>query len=119
MVRAQTAAVDRQVSNEFADMATGEVFRSPHLPSIVAKIFAVDGVQESVTAFVERYCLTEEEAVRWTRWELRIWLNIQNDYIRASASCDPQIKLVSQRPGSEGVDKWPRFPDPTAPTHRP
>ena len=41
MVKAQTAAVDRQVSNEFADIAAGEVFRSPHLPSIMAKIHAV------------------------------------------------------------------------------
>ena len=85
MVRAQTATVDRQVSNEFADMATAEVFRSPHLPSIMAKIHAVDGVPELVTAFVDRYGLTEEEALRWTRWEMRIWLNIQNDYRRYGA----------------------------------
>ena len=68
------AALDR------ATALTSPFFASSELPTVLAKIMAVDGLQPMTKALVERYDLTPEEATLWWRHLVLIWMGIEADY---------------------------------------
>ena len=50
------------------------------LPSILAKIKAVDGPEPTVQPFIERYGLSLEESVAWTRHVQSVWNAMAAEY---------------------------------------
>ena len=79
-VRGNTAALERQARLGYLETTFGDVYRSPYLPAIVVKIDAVDGVGATSKALIERYGLSQEEAVRWFRFASKEWGSLLADY---------------------------------------
>ena len=69
-----TAALDR------ATALTSPFFTSSELPTVLAKVMAVDGLPPMTKALIERYDLTPEEATIWWRHLVPIWMGIEADY---------------------------------------
>ena len=49
--------------------------------AILARIREVDGADPLLTAFVERYGFTTEEAILWTRHLRLLWNGLEADYL--------------------------------------
>lgn len=85
-VRYNTAVMERQaVMDNAAAVNAAFVDESP-LASIMSKIKAVDGPDEGVSAFVDRYDLSYEEAVRWSRHLSLIWIGLEADFMAGGSS---------------------------------
>ena len=54
---------------------------SPELATVYAKVKAVDGLEPVAEAFIERYELTVEEAVLWSRLVQSVWQTWQSQYL--------------------------------------
>ena len=79
-VRDNAAATNRQVTIERAEFMFGDLYRSEYLPSLQVKIHQVDGTPEAERAFMERYKMSHEEAIRWTNFLFREWSGLLADY---------------------------------------
>lgn len=80
-VRYNTAAMERQAVMDQAAAVNAPFVEESPLPSIMAKIKAVDGPDPAVSAFVDRYDLSYEEAVRWIRHLSLIWIGLEADFV--------------------------------------
>lgn len=69
-----------------AIMERGSVFTEPFfsseslLPTTLAKIKAVDGPETMAAAYMDRYGLTYEEGVAWTRHKLAAWTSLEAEH---------------------------------------
>ena len=80
-VRGNTLAIERQASLDRAAIWTAPFFPSPDLPDILAKIKTVDGLEPVDQEFVDRYNLTAEESILWTRHLASIWTRLETEYL--------------------------------------
>jgi hypothetical protein len=80
-VRYNTAVLERQAVMDNAAAVNAPFVDESPLASIMAKIKAVDGPDEGVSALVDRYDLSYEEAVRWSRHLSLIWIGLEADFM--------------------------------------
>ena len=80
-VRGNTLAIERQASLDRGAIWTAPFFPSSDLPDVLAKIKAVDGLERVDQAFVDRYNLTAEESILWTRHLASIWTSLETEYL--------------------------------------
>ena len=94
-VRRNTAAIERQAVLDRATAVNGPFMEESPLPAIIAKIKAVDGADEIDSAFVDRYDLSYEEAVRWTRHLSLIWQALEADFLARGVSPESERMIKS------------------------
>jgi hypothetical protein len=80
-VRQNTLAMEREIRISFADNVHGQIAESDYLAPIVSKIMEEDGNAVAVNELMVEYELSAEEAQRWWRHLLQIWLRDQADWI--------------------------------------
>jgi hypothetical protein len=79
-VRGNTAALERQVMMDRAVALNTPFFQDPRLAAASAKIRAVDGPNRVQKALSDRYQLTEDEALVWSRHLGLIFQGIRADF---------------------------------------
>lgn len=93
-VRANTRAIERQILlDRYARIASPFV-QGPELIEAVQKVKAVDGWPDVNRRLMDRYDLTEAEAVAWTRHLMMIWLGLEADF--ASTGPSPSMAATIQ-----------------------
>lgn len=85
-IRGNTLAIERQASIERYERIVDPYINTTAISSIYAKIKAVDGLEPVVAAYVERYDLGVDEAVRLEMLSYRIWLGHEVDFINDGPS---------------------------------
>ena len=93
-VRYNTAVTERQAVMDRAAAVNAPFVDESPLASIMAKIKAVDGPDEGVSAFVDRYDLSYEEAVRWSRHLSLIWIGLEADFVASGSS--PRLERTTR-----------------------
>jgi hypothetical protein len=79
-VRYNTSILERQAVLDRTAAFNDQFFEDSPLPEILSKVKAVDGPEPLEQAFVERYGLSYEEAVRWVRHLSFVWSALEADY---------------------------------------
>lgn len=80
-VRANTAAIAYQAKMDAFRAVADPFFESDALSQVLAKIKTVDGFPPPIPAYRERYGLTAEEAILWTRHMIVLWGGIESTYL--------------------------------------
>jgi hypothetical protein len=80
-VRANTAAIDYQAKMDSVRAVADPFFESDTMSGILAKIKVVDGFPPPIPAYREKYDLSEEEAILWTRHMIVLWGSIEATYL--------------------------------------
>ena len=99
-VRANTAAIGYQATMDSVKAVADPFFESDALSGILAKIKAVDGFPPPIPAYRERYDLSEEEAILWTRHMIVLWGSIEATYLAygPSPGLEENINLLLTNP---------------------
>lgn len=94
-VRANTLVIERQSYEQRTDRVFEPFLDPSTLPTIYAKVKAVDGMDRSVQAFMDQYDLTPEEATMWSRHLASIWRSMELNFMFDGPSSDleRQIRL--------------------------
>lgn len=79
-VRYNTSILERQAVLDRTAALNDQFFEDSPLASILAKVKVVDGPDPLESAFVDRYDLSYEEAVRWVRHLSFVWSVLEADY---------------------------------------
>jgi len=102
-VRDNTRALEGQ-----AIIQRGAAFQEPFVsessvPAILAKIKAVDGPEPLVTAYMDRYGLTYEEAAIWNRHVWSVWTALEAEYavLGESPELSQKIRILLPFPDVE------------------
>jgi len=102
-VRDNTRALEGQ-----SILQRGAAFQEPfvsesEVPAVLAKIKAVDGPEPSVTAYMDRYGLTYEEAAIWTRHVWSVWTSLEAEYavLGESPELSQKIRILLPFPDQE------------------
>jgi hypothetical protein len=80
-VRYNTVMLERQVALDRAAAFNAPYLEESPFPALLTRIKAVDGPEPSEEAFMARYDLTYEEAVRWIRHLALIWTALESDHV--------------------------------------
>jgi hypothetical protein len=104
-VRTNTLAIQEQARAQMIGALTGPFLNSDVMPGLYAKVKGVDSlaVDQPVVAFEDRYDMTTEEAVQWTRllwlqwlqWEASFWREGPSELLAAG------IRLAMRAPDVE------------------
>ena len=114
-VRTNTLAIQEQSRAQYA-AAIAEPFLDPSvLPSLYAKVKSVDSqaVDQVVVAFEDRYDMTTEQAIQWTRLLHIQWSQLEARFAREGSSEDlarlvrlwmtsPDLELYARSPNQLG-----------------
>ena len=85
-VRNNTMAIERQANLERSAGINASFLTSPDLARILAKVKVVDGLESLTQAYSERYDLSAEESIVWSRHLGIIWSGIEADYLYSGSS---------------------------------
>jgi hypothetical protein len=92
-VRTNTQAVRLQATEYRSTAFLLPLINPETLPSLYAKVKEVDGLDDrTITAMMERYEMTVEEAIQWTRFMGLNWSVIEYEY----AANGPSVSLNSR-----------------------
>jgi hypothetical protein len=94
-VRANTAAIGYQAKMDSVKAVADPFFESDALSGILAKIKTVDGFHPPIPAYQERYGLSEEEAILWTRHMIVLWGSIEATYLAYGPSPELEQNINS------------------------
>jgi hypothetical protein len=99
-VQGNTRAIERQAALDRASALNSPFLDNAQLASVLAKIKAVDGQDPIPEAYVERYSLTQEEAIIWERHVWQVWSGFQADFLEGGPSEDliRILQLLLQEP---------------------
>jgi hypothetical protein len=102
-VRGNTSAIERPITLDRWVSVTDVFINNSDLAETYVKIKAVDGVEPLVQAFIDRYALSAEESVRWTRGLMRVWGGLHADYLYSgpSQSLERQVRGLLSFPDNE------------------
>jgi len=104
-VRTNTRALQRQAFMDRSTALNGPFFEDPDLARILTGIKEVDGWgnEEWEPAFVDRYGMSLEDAVRWGRHLGMIWQGLEADYVLEGPSegLASRVRLLLQFPDNE------------------
>jgi hypothetical protein len=84
-VRTNTHALERQSRMDYLSGINQPYIDDVSMGRVLAKVKAVDGREENVSAFMAAYDLDEVEAAAWTRHLYNIWGGIEADYLYADS----------------------------------
>jgi len=87
-IRQNTLSNERQMLMERISGSMDPYFSSPELVEVWAKVKAVDGLEPVAAEYINRYNLTPEEAVLWSRLVHRGWYVQQAHFIVDAPSED-------------------------------
>lgn len=79
-VRQNTQMLERQFALDRATAFNAPYLEDSSFPAILSRIKEVDGIEGVEEAFVERYDLDYEDAVRWVRHLALVWTMLESDY---------------------------------------
>lgn len=79
-IRVNTSAVALQTAIDNSSALTEPFFQSEELHAASKKIKDIDGAFPPEAALIERYDLSPEEAVVWTRHLMQIWAQVAATY---------------------------------------
>lgn len=79
-VRTNTAALQRQAELDQSSAYNSPFFDDSGLARVLAKMMEVDGPSRVQQAFMDRYSLTLEEAVKWERHLWQVWAGHQANF---------------------------------------
>jgi len=99
-VRGNTAVQQRQMELDRTLNYTDMFLQSPELADVMAKVKAVDGAEPLAAAYMERYGLTQAEAVLWSRAVSRglfIW-HAQYVFNGPSQDLEDEIRSIHEYP---------------------
>ena len=99
-IRNNTLIQERQMQMERYASLTDPFLSSLDVSKVYAKVKAVDGAEPVVEAFMDRYNLTPEEAVLWSRLVQNNWFVWQSHYLFGGPSNDLESTI-------RGVFKYP------------
>jgi hypothetical protein len=85
-IRSNTAAIERRSILDRASTLNTPFFTSPDMPTILAKVKAVDGMDPIPQALADRYSLSAEESILWERHLNEIWIGLEADYLHGGPS---------------------------------
>lgn len=93
-VRENNSLADRQIRLDRANARAALAVNSPYIPTIIAKIKAVDidAVSPGAAAFMDRYDLTYEEANRFSTYLRRQWRGNEADYYAGTPDLDRTVR---------------------------
>ena len=98
-VRTNTHALERQSRMDYLSGITQPYLDDVSMGRVLAKVKAVDGREENVSAFMAAYDLDEVEAAAWTRYQYSIWGGIEADYLYAdSDQVESTIRALAAYP---------------------
>ena len=102
-VRGNTSTIERQIMLDQYVSVTDVFINNSDMAEAFVKIKAVDGVEPLIQAFIDRYALSAEESVRWTRFLMLRWGGLRADYVYSgpSQSLEGQIKGLLSFPDNE------------------
>lgn len=80
-VRQNTAMLEREFALDRATAFNAPYLEDPAFPAILEQIKTVDGLEPVEQAFVARYDLTYQEAIRWVRHLALVWTALESDFI--------------------------------------
>lgn len=87
-VRQNTVAIERQTVLDRQARLVEPYLTSPDFRAVYAKIKEKDGRELRVTALIDRYGLTDEEAVLWVRHLDDNWTGMEADFLQYGPSPD-------------------------------
>jgi hypothetical protein len=87
-VRQNTLMLERQVALDRATAFNAPYLGESEFPAILEQIKTVDGPEPVEQAFVARYDLTYQQAIRWVRHLALVWTALESDYV-ANGRSDP------------------------------
>ncbi len=99
-LRNNTLIQERQMQMDRNASLTDPYLSSPDVLKVYAKVKAVDGAEPLVEAFMDRYNLTPEEAVLWSRQVQSNWFVWQTNYLFGGPSKDLESTI-------RGIFKYP------------
>jgi hypothetical protein len=99
-IRNNTLVQERQMQMDRNAGFTDPYISAPDVLKVYAKVKAVDGGEPVVEAFMDRYNLTPEEAVLWSRLVQSTWFVWQSHYLFGGPSNDLESTI-------RGVFKYP------------
>lgn len=79
-VRGNTRALERQIRMDQGQSIAEPVLESEVLRQAYVAVKARDGREAEIAAFMERYGLTEEQAIAWTRFLFWTWTSREADF---------------------------------------
>lgn len=79
-VRQNTLMLERQFALDRATAFNSAYLEESRLPEILARVKEVDGAEPVEVAFVQRYGLAYEDAVRWARHLALVWTVLESDF---------------------------------------
>jgi hypothetical protein len=100
-VRGNTRALERQIRMDQGQSIAEPILESDVLREAYRVVKARDGVEPGIAAYLERYELTEEQAIAWTRFVLWIWTSREADFEYLGR--DPDLRA--------SIEGLLRFPD--------
>jgi hypothetical protein len=112
-VRGHSSAIERQIMRDQWISVSDVIINNSDMAETYVKIKAVDGVEPLIQAFIDRYTLSAEESVRWTRFQLLHWGGIRADYVYSgpSQALEEQISGLLGFPDNELFWRYAIAPD--------
>ncbi len=103
-IRQNTTALRRDAALQRADALSAPFLSGDsQLPSILAKIKTVDGLDPTTAAFMDSYELSFEEAEVWSRYLSILWENLEADFVSGgeSIALENRIGLLVNSPDNQ------------------
>lgn len=85
-INKNTTAVKKQTELQRSEATLSPFFDPNILLSAYSKIKQVDGQEPAIAALQEYYKLTDKEAILWSRFLYRIWMQMQISYLAEGPS---------------------------------
>ncbi len=99
-IRESSLIEQRESAIRAAEWDAAVFLQSETLASTISKIKAVDGIEDGIQEFMDRYDASYEQAAAWNRYLVLNWAGMQADYLYhgRSESLDQRIRYNLQWP---------------------
>jgi len=117
-IREASLIEQRQSFIRAAEWDAAVFLQSDVLASALSKVKAVDGIEEGIQEFMERYATSYEQAAAWNRYLVLNWSGIQADYLYHGRwdGLDQRIRHNLEWPDQQILIR-PVFGQPWSPFH--
>ncbi len=92
-IRHSSLIQERQMQAERIAILNDPYLTSPELADVYAKVKAVDGLEPVAEAYMDRYELTADGAVIWSRLVQSLWQTWQSQYLFGGPSDDLESSI--------------------------
>ena len=102
-VRGNTSTIERQIMLDQYVSVTDVFINNSDMAETFVKIKAVDGLEPLIQAFTDRYALSAEESVRWTRFLMLRWGGLRDEFDSYVASVRARCCESGSRPRPSAI----------------